>query len=613
MRQKLVGSDSTVKLVRRKWPLVFKVGLVTAMLCTLLLSVGLYRIEKYPFLILTVFVFGALLLYPVVDLSTESFISAPSVRFICGCHFTLVAATLLVVRFTGFSVAAYVSFALAVTAAAAVAIHERTTPMYRFAVIASTVLVVGVAGQIAFPAGIWDPDTRGVHVPLAEFIVRTGHVTFEERLLFPLHHVQVAEFMLISQLGGYASYVTIAIAMAVGMILTVYRLARSFVGPPAATLAALVPPAADYSHYMFTHPGKMIFGYSMLLSVALFFFVKYQQRGSKYRPRWVVLFLCIISGIVIIHPFSAAVTAVIMMSLAVVSRDNRLYLGAAAVGVSIFGYFVTAGFPTWTVFIGGAVSDVAALFVDSASSGGGGPVQEATRFATIPIFELAFQTIGQGLLLAGVVWGGLYVANRVDRLWRLRIPVAVTGLVILIALFGSLLSLFYVLPQRWYLLGYLFGLNILFGITISRIGQRKALALVFLLALLAPMSAIAGFSTAMFYSQTFYKSYGTEYETAAQEWRMEYNVTAVGPHGYQNSGDTQNLYTKTGRIRVGRIPPDAILLYDEEYERTGVSVGGSAMVFGQNRGYIRPTSAGLDSRASKIYTSGAVRGYIPTR
>ncbi|RDZ39421.1 hypothetical protein C5B91_20225 [Haloferax sp. Atlit-10N] len=468
---------------------------------------------------------------------------------------------------------------------------------------ASLAVVIAATAQIPYEAGVWEPDTYYTHVGLIQSILTQNGFDPIGRLFFPLHHVLVAEASLFSGLSAFWTYVVVATIIYSGICVISFLLARRFVNSKAAGIAAMVPAVADYGNFTLTHPGKMTFGYGILL-VALVCLYIYDR---NQRVEAAVLTFLAMFAMVIIHPFSGAVMWMILIVLSLVSGRRAFGLPAVVYSILFWGYFVTAAHPHWTRFIGAAVIDV----MDVVTATGEESVQGASRFATLS-FDLVFQMFGQAVLLFGAVWGGLYILNKYDRLLRFREPIAITTLTLGVAAVGSVVNVSYILPQRWYLLGYLFGINVLFGLAISRLEKPQiAVAAIFLLAILAPASAIAGFSSAMFYDDPYFKSYGTAEEIEAQPWIDGYaDGELYGPHGVMYSAQSREsqLYRPSGGLQTTAITEDDLLIYDREYERTGFIVSGTGMQVG-DRDYLYPQERGLASNLSKIYENGEIGMY----
>jgi hypothetical protein len=500
--------------------------------------------------------------------------------------------------------------ALAAAIGATIVLNTEIADSLRSLAAINIAVAIVVVMQNLYAAGISGGDTRALEVDLINKLLRGGIQTFTNNELFALHNSLIAMFCRLTGFSPFWGYVTVVSTVTIlGMFIS-FGLIRRLLDARIAGIAMLVIPLADFSHKTLARPGVISFSYTLFLGFLLYIFVKPDRISDlKYIFTTVVFLL----GLTIVHPFSSAVASFVLVLIAGLRYNKQNLIIALAFAVAFWGYIVTIGFPNWTSFIGSSVADLSSTFSGGesssfASGGESSSFASGGRYSEIPLINLVFNTIGQGIFLGVAILGGLTLMSRFESAYKHRVILGTTFVIVAIAVFGTVFDLIFLLPQRWYLFTYFFGINALFAVVVAKSSKKSiAVILVVMLAVFGPMSAIAGFSTAPFYDRPYPKTYGTAQEVVVTDWTNEYAPDAIGPHGYQASADN-NIYRRSGVIDPAMIEDNQTVFYDEIYEKTGlIAGGGSGMKIGAVN-YIYPSDELLISE-SKIYSSGNNYGY----
>lgn len=599
--------------VEVQWSSIFtSIYLLTAITCALV-SIGIAVLEMYALLPISIGVLLALLVFRALPYEEYTIVEysvplRPALTSYCFVIAVLVGSTGVL----GVSLLSYVVLALVAAAAAAICVSEQVRDWLRVVVIGSFTATVALFGQLAHPERMWEPDTYSVHGPIISDIVSTGSLPLatENRTIFPMQHLQVAGTDLITEAGTLDAYILFAGGLSIGICVTIFALVRLILDSRIAALAALVPSIGDYGHFAITHPGKMTFGYGMLI-VLLFAIVLYQRQVTSNSPisRGAFLATIAIIGIVMasIHPFSGVVAAAVLVLYAIISTDIHVRHAVSIYFVALVAQVTIIGYPEWTSFLGAAIVDVADLFAagaESAAQEGGDRIHQQSPVA------LVFHSLGTTITLIGVTWGGLWLLRDSDRTWKYRFPIVLSGVLLAVIAIGMITNLRYILPQRWYLLGYLIAFNILFAIGVARIGWRgTSVIAIAVIALIGPMTAIAGYSTAVMYDQPYFKSYGEADDFVADEWQETHLDSVVGAYGPQGGGGVGDIEVTDKGTFVPQ--DDTPIMYSDTYADSGVIAEGDGMQVG-NREYIRVTDDGLSDQSHVVYETGSTRVYVPT-
>lgn len=598
----------------RYWPKVYISLLLFGSLFSWSLVIYLSSVGKFPFALISGFIavsITAAFLFDQFSIplfrhtAQKPIIIDP--RILLFFFFIFISATIFSVHQTGWSLLTHVLFAGVIGTATLVILSDRTLSATKAIIIILVPCVAALSSQIDVSAGIWEPDTELFHVPITSYILQTGHFSMEgvygNRQLFPAHHVLVAIASRLTSFGAFDTYLILSTAIIAVGCLIIWQLAGQYIPLRTAGIAALVVPAADYSHYIITHPSKLVFGYITVFSgIYYIHFYSNISVDNFSRTLYTIGYVFIFTIIVTIHPFSAIVATFLITLFGLLSAEKRIIFASFVFIVGFYGYFTH--FDAWAGLLSSAIVDVISVILADTSTT---QLQGATRYASIPVYQLVFQTVGQAIMLGVGVLGGIYFLQDPSRLWKNRYPIIVTLSIIFLAAVGSLFSLRYVLPQRWYLVGYFFGLNILFTVALRRLNLRHTAVIgMTLLALFAPMTAIAGYQSAHFYDQPYYKSYNTPQEISAGEW-TEYIDDGIVYGPFPDASNSE-IYNQDGTINMSQIPPDGVLLFSDEYEKSGLVREGSGSVVGATT-YFRPKKNGLGISNNRIYDSGNVSAY----
>lgn len=582
------------------WPTIFRLSYFLLVGVSVAVLVYVIVFERYAFLPIILASLLATLSFWVTDFDRDVWFNI-NPKIVISLQYLVLTLFILYTHLYSFS---FISYGLLATAAAigvTIVLNTRIADSLRSLAGLNIAAAIVVVMQNLYAAGMAGPDTRGLEIHLVDRLLNGGIQTFSGNELFILHNSLIAVFCRLTGLSPFWGYVTVVSSvMILGMFIS-FGLVRQISDARIAGIAMLVIPLADYSHKTLTNPGVLAFSYPLFLAFLLYLFVKPDRLSAfKYALSTGIFLL----SLTIVHPFSSAVASSVLVLVAVLRFNRQNLIIAFAFAVAFWGYVVTVGYPDWTYFLGSSLVDLYSTFW----GGGSSSLASGGRYSDIPIINLVFNTVGQGILLGTAILGGLTLMSRFESAYKYRVILGTTLVIVTIAVFGTVLDLTFLLPQRWYLFAYFFGVNALFGVVVAKSGKKSiAVILVVALAIFGPMSAIAGFSTAPFYDRPYYKSYGTAQEIAVNDWTGKYAPYAIGPYGYSASANN-NIYRKSGVIDPAMIKNNQTVFYDEIYEKTGlIAGGGSGMKLGAVN-YIYPSNKLLFSE-SKIYSSGDIHGY----
>lgn len=586
--------------LEKHWPAIFRLSYLALIGVSVAVLAYVIAFERYAFLPIILASLLATLSFWAMDFDQDVWFDV-NPKAAISLQYLVLSLFILYTYLNSFSFASYGLLALAAAIGVTIVLNTKVADSLRSLAGLNIAVAIVVVMQNLYAAGIAGPDTRGLEVHLIDRLLQGGIQTFNGTEIFILHNSLIAMFCRLTGFNPFWGYVTVVSSvMILGMFVS-FGLVRRILDARIAGIAMIVIPLADYSHKTLIRPGVLAFSYPLILSFLLYIYVKPDRLSAlKYALSTGVFLL----ALTIVHPFSSAVASLVLVLVAALRSNRHNLIIAFAFAVAFWGYIVTVGYPNWTYFLGSSVVDIYSTFWggESSSFASGG------RYSEIPIINLVFNTIGQGILLGTAILGGLTLMSRFESAYKHRVILGTTLVIVAIAVLGTVLDLTFLLPQRWYLFAYFFGVNALFAVVVAKSGKKSiAVILVVALAIFGPMSAIAGFSTAPFYDRPYFKSYGTAQEVAVNDWTGEYAPDAIGPYGYQASANN-NIYRKSGVIDPAMIENDQIVFYDEIYEKTGlVAGGGSGMKLGAVN-YIYPSNKLLISE-SKIYSSGDIYGY----
>ncbi len=586
--------------LEKYWPLIFRLSYLALIGVSVAVLAYVIAFERYAFLPIIIASLLATLSFSVMNFDQNVWFDV-NPKAPISLQYLVLSIFILYTYNNSFSFVSYGLLALAAAIGATIVLNTEIADSLRSLAAINIAVAIVVVMQNLYAAGIAGGDTRALEVDLINKLLRGGIQTFTNNELFALHNSLIAMFCRLTGFSPFWGYVTVVSTITIlGMFIS-FGLIRRLLDGRIAGIAMLVIPLADFSHKTLARPGVLSFSYSLFFGFLLYIFVKPNRMSDiKYIFATGVFLL----SLAIVHPFSSAVASFVLVLIAGLRYNKQNLIIALAFAVAFWGYIVTVGFPNWTSFVGSSIVDLYSTFFggESSSFASGG------RYSEIPLINLVFNTIGQGILLGVAILGGLTLMSRFESAYKHRVILGTTFVIVAIAVFGTVFDLTFLLPQRWYLFTYFFGVNALFAVVVAKSSKKSiAVILVVMLALFGPMSAIAGFSTAPFYDRPYAKTYGTAQEVAVTDWTNEYAPDAIGPHGYQASADN-NIYRRSGVIDPAMIEDNQTVFYDEIYEKTGlIAGGGSGMKIGAVN-YIYPSNELLITE-SKIYSSGNNYGY----
>ncbi|TKX86684.1 hypothetical protein EXE43_07055 [Halorubrum sp. SS5] len=482
------------------------------------------------------------------------------------------------------------------------------------------------SSQLAFPAGMYSPDTFAF-IPAVKSIVVSGGVgqvtTYSHT---PGHMVFVAEFAQITGLSVDTSYRFAATLVITG---TVFVLAYADQAIPGlsrrtALLATLIFVLMSYSIAKGSRPTKLNFFYPLIPLIALSIFkIKCGLGGSKrYLPP---LFLVMVY-LIFAHTYSGGaaliVSGVLWLYLSGVPVLNGLdYSKRIPVRTTItFGilcimYLSYTGLVTGEMI--GRIANVVLSLIQLLLGEGTGSGSGGGRYSQLSLSLLFVSTSGQLVMFTTSMLGFAAIVRR--REWGLDAVAfwIVVGFGIIgFSIVGNATDL---PPQRIYSLLALFGLNIAcaIGIITTRSSTDSNLVgpgIVVTLAILALSSPVAGVALSPYSDEIpTFRRYETAPNNAVEIWTDSY---ISDDKKFTTTGKATNIPVKqlndgevTTSIERTKIPSNSIYIHSNLAEKTGLLIDTDGVTLG-SRTYAfvhSPTNSDLDNT---VYSNGVGEVFI---
>ncbi|WP_206750717.1 hypothetical protein, partial [Halorubrum sp. SP3] len=483
------------------------------------------------------------------------------------------------------------------------------------------------SSQLAFPAGMYSPDTFAF-IPTAKSIVVSGGLeqvgTYSHT---PGHMVFVAEFAQVTGLNVDISYRFGATAAIAGTVLILAYADRAIPGLSRRTalLAALIFVLMSYSIAKGTRPTKLNFFYPLIPLIVLSVFKIECGLGDskRYLPPLFLVMVYLIFG----HTYSGGaaliVTGVIWLYLSGIPVLNGLDYSeripvrtTIAFGILCIMYLGYAGLVTGEMT--GRIADVVLslvelLFGEGASGGGSG----GGRYSQLSLSLLFVSTSGQLVMFATSMLGFATIVRRQE--WGLDAVAfwIVVGFGIIgFSIFGNATD---IPPQRIYSLLALFGLNLACAIGIIAFHSYTrsnvvASSVVVVLAILALSSPVAGVSLSPHSDEIpTYKRYETASNNAVQIWT---DSRITGNEVFTTAGTSSNIPVQrledgevSTTVNRSAITNGTIYIHSKHAEKTGLMIDSGGVTLG-SREYAFVYLPNSNSNDNTVYSNGVGEVFI---
>jgi hypothetical protein len=476
------------------------------------------------------------------------------------------------------------------------------------------------SSQLAFPAGMYSPDTFAF-IPATESIVTSsGLEQVETYRRTPGHMIFVAEFAQITGLSVDISYRFAATLVIAGTVLVLAYADRAIPGLSRRTglLATLIFVFMSYSIAKGTRPTKLNFFYPVIPIIALSVFkIKCGLGDSRqYLPLLLLVMVYSIFG----HTYSSGaaliLTGVLWLYLSGVPVLNGLDYSdripvrtTIAFGILCVMYLTYNGLVTgqMTARIGDTALSVVELFSEESAGGGG---SGGGRYSQLSLSLLFISTGGQLIIFTLAMVGFAAMVRR--REWGLDAVVfwIVIGFGIIgFSIFGNATD---IPPQRIYSLLALFGLNFAcaIGIIVIRSSTTSNIvgsSVVIILAILALSSPVAGVALSPYSDEIpVNRRYEMASNNAVDMWAGSY----TSGEGFTTTGKRTDIPVKPlddGEVSTlidrSSISDRSVYIHSDLAETTGLLIDSRGNVLG-SRIYAFVYPPGKKELDNTVYSNG---------
>ncbi len=444
--------------------------------------------------------------------------------------------------------------------------------------------------QLAFPAGMNEPDTRGKYLPAIEDALANGTIKGFE--IYLGHLVYITEGVLITGLSPQTGYFLIATLVLAATVLTISTLNLAFpsISRPVALYAALFFGCMSWTLGRGFHPTKLSLFYGLTLLLAMAVVVQYVGSCREWRIRWTIIGAVVGPALIFGHQFSAGAALVFLVAIVVFAllasvlptgEYTHLYPLPAIALTTAYGIAI-GGHPFHAdPLTGRFASIVMSIFFPTASGGsGGGP----GRYSELSIELLLISTSGDAILFGFGILGAAIAIRHVD--WEYDLVIVWMGFIAVFLGVSLVFNAADTQPQRFYSLLGLFGLNIFGGVTlvylvrsdITWFTPRTVAVVIFVFAVMSLASPVASVHISMVSDDVPHnRLHDTNSLSAGEEWVDTYEgdnesmLRTMPPHTdlpYElDSGFT-------AFVNTSQIEPGERYVYTDVASETGVRTGG---------------------------------------
>lgn len=410
--------------------------------------------------------------------------------------------------------------------------------------------------QLAFPAGMFQPDTRAGYLPVIRDGLANGVIDGD--IAYLGHLIYVTETIQITGLSPRIGYFLIATlllssTLVIISVLDEYLFSLSDRTP---LYGALFFGCMGWTLGRGLHPGKLSFFYALTLLLGIVVINQYYKFSGRERQRWAIIGLIIAPALIYGHRFSSGAALLFAATIAGFillypvlpssAQMNHNYTPAIAF-VSAYAIFIF-GIVHSGALLSRVTGLVSSIFFPAATGGGsGGP----GRYSELSIDLLLVSTGGEAILFGFGVLGAAIVLRR-ER-WEYDLMIFWIGMLSVFLVTSLVFNAADTQPQRFYALLGVFGLNILSGIAIVYLLQsnikffspRIVGTVIFAFAVLTLASPVAGIHLSIISDDVPHSRY---YNT---------NQLTVGDHWV-------NTYEGSSETMLQTMPPETELPYKSD-------------------------------------------------
>lgn len=389
--------------------------------------------------------------------------------------------------------------------------------------------------QLAFPAGMYQTDTRSMYLPAIQNALANG--TIEGLTAYLGHLVYVTENIVITGLSPQIGYFILSTLVLTGTLLMISILDRIFpaISSQVALYSALFFGCMGWTLGRGFHPGKLSFFYALTLLLGFVVVIQYITFSQQQRRSWTIVGIVVALALIFGHRFSAGAALVFLVAIAgfallisIIPSSKAAYFhrGSAIIFVSAYGLAIM-GTPIHqgpiTARFVGLMSSI--FFLGTPSSGRGGP----GRYSELSTELLLMSTAGQAILFGLGILGAAIAIRRAD--WEYDLTIFWMGVLALFLLMSLVFNAAATQPQRFYSLLGLFGLNVLGGVALvyltrsdnSLFTPRTVFVIIFVFAVLSLSSPVAGIHLSIVSDDVPHsRYYNTSQLTESNNWVNEY-------------------------------------------------------------------------------------------
>ncbi len=393
--------------------------------------------------------------------------------------------------------------------------------------------------QLAFPAGMSDPDTYGKYLPAIRPALDSG--TFEGQIAYLGHLIYVLETTIVTGLPPRMAYFLLATLVLTGtlLVIAVSDLALPGIPRSVALYGALFFGCMGWTLGRGFHPNKLNFFYGLTLLLGLGVIIQYANQSAQKRQVW-ILCAFVTPALVFGHRFSAGAAMVFLIAIAAFgvfasvlsgARYERLAPWSAVISASAYVLAIIGNPIHKEPLISRLTGIIESVFFpeEPGTASGGGSRGGPGRYSELSFDVLFLSTAGQAILFALGIFGAAVVIRRRD--WELDLNIFWTGALAMILAVSLVFNAADVQPQRFYSLLGLFGFNITAGAAllylvksdIRLFSARTAGLVIFVFAVLSLGSPVAGMHLAFVSDDVPHNPlYDTNQLNASGDWVNEY-------------------------------------------------------------------------------------------
>lgn len=469
--------------------------------------------------------------------------------------------------------------------------------------------------QLAFPAGMYQVDTREKYLPVIRDALISGRI--EGHIPYIGHLVFVTENTIVTGLSPRIGYFILATLILTGTLLVISTLDQVFsaISSRVALYGALFFGTMGWTLGRGLHPGKLSFFYALTLLLGIVVIKQYLS-PKKAQVRWAIIGMFVGPALIFGHRYSSGAALLFIATIAVfipfyriIPTDNYQqyrYMPAlcfvVAYGIIIIG---TIHKDSILSRLTGLLTSV--FFPTATGSGGGGP----GRYSELSLELLLASTAGEMILFGLGVLGAAIILRRMK--WEYDLILFWMGCLSLFLFVSLVFNAADTQPQRFYSLLGLFGLNLLGGAALVylsdysiSIGTPRVIAvLIFCFAVLSLASPIAGVHLSIIGDEVPHsRYYNTDQLSSGETWIETYeshdtSILQISPPSTELPFEMSS--GKKAIVAISRIKSGDYYAYTEIAAETGVHTSGGKGIGGRTFTFLEMNSTPQDNI---IYSNG---------